>query len=61
MNYKQMLKIIAKTHNTTPEEVDREMRAAIKTAGYDISPEVFISLVVGKVKGEMSEKKGDSL
>lgn len=52
-----MLKIIAKTHNTTPEEVDKEMRAAIKTAGYDISPEVFISLAAEKVKCKMSEKK----
>lgn len=56
MNYKQMLKIIAKTHNTTPEEVDKEMRVAIKTAGYDISPEVFISLAAEKVKCKMSEK-----
>ena len=33
MTYKKLLKKVAKEYGTTPEEVDREMREAIKAAG----------------------------
>ena len=56
MNYKMVINLIAAENNTTPDEVDAEIRKAIKAAGYDIEPEMFIALSVAKVKGEM--KKG---
>ena len=56
MNYQELLQETAKEFGTTPQQVDREMRAAIKAAGYDVSPEVFISLTAAKVKNKI--KKG---
>ena len=49
MNYKALLKKVARENHTTPEEVDREMRAAIQAAGYNISTECFISLVAENI------------
>ena len=56
MSYKKLLKVVAAEHNTTPKEVDREMRAAIKAAGYDMEPELFIALVAAKVNGEINKE-----
>ena len=42
MQYKQILQAIAKEYNTTSAEVDKEIRKAIKLAGYDISPAEFL-------------------
>ncbi len=39
----------------TPKEVDNEMRAAIKAAGYDMEPELFIVLAAAKVNSEISK------
>ena len=50
MTYKKLLKKVAKEYGTTPEEVDREMREAIKVAGLNISPQAFIALCSAKVK-----------
>ncbi|MBQ6381401.1 MAG: hypothetical protein IJJ41_07385 [Clostridia bacterium] len=57
MNYQKLLKKIAKENNTTPQEVDKEMRLAIQAAGYDISPELFIALAAAKVQSEMMNGK----
>ena len=50
MTYKKLLKKVAKEYGTTPEEVDREMREAIKAAGLNISPQAFIALCSTKTK-----------
>ena len=50
MSYQRLLEQVAKEHNTTPEEVDVEMRTALHMAGYDIDPALFISLAARKVK-----------
>lgn len=50
MSYQKLLEQIAKEHNTTPEEVNSEMRTALKMAGYDIEPAMFIALATTKVK-----------
>ena len=50
MTYKKLLKKVAKEYGTTPEEVDREMREAIKAAGLNISPQAFIALCSTKAK-----------
>ncbi len=50
MSYQKILKQVAKENNTTPKEVDAEIRKAIEMAGYDIEPALFISLVATKVK-----------
>ena len=50
MSYQNLLEQVAKEHNTTPEEVDVEMRKALHMAGYDIDPALFISLAASKVK-----------
>ena len=50
MRYQRLLKRIANENNTTPEEVEKEMREALKTTGYDIEPAVFIALAASKAK-----------
>ena len=50
MNYKMMLQTLAMEYNTTPEEVEAGIKEAIKAAGLDMSPQLFISLCVAKVK-----------
>ena len=50
MNYKMMLQTVAKEYNTTPEEVEAGIKEAIKAAGLDMSPQLFISLCVAKVR-----------
>ncbi len=50
MNYKRMLQTVAKEYNTTPQEVEDGIKEAIKSAGLDMSPQLFIALCVAKVK-----------
>lgn len=50
MRYQRLLERVAKEYNTTPEEAEKEMREALKAAGYDIEPAVFIALAASKVK-----------
>lgn len=51
MNYQKSLEQIAREHNTTPEEVDSEMRTALQMAGYDIElAAIFIELATTKTK-----------
>lgn len=50
MSYQKLLEQVAREHNTTPEEVDVEMRNALHMAGYDIEPAMFIALATAKAK-----------
>lgn len=50
MSYQELLEQVAREHNTTPEEIDREMRTALQLAGYDIEPAMFIVLAIDKAK-----------
>lgn len=50
MNYQKLLEQVAKEHNTTLQEVDSEIRTALQMAGYDIEPDVFITLATVKAK-----------
>lgn len=50
MRYQSLLKRIANENNTTPEEVEKEMREALKVSGYDIEPAIFIALAASKAK-----------
>lgn len=50
MSYKKLLEQVAREHNTTPEQVDSEMRIALQMAGYDIEPAMFIALATDKAK-----------
>lgn len=50
MSYQKLLKQVAREHNTTPQEVDSEMRTALQMAGYDIEPAMFIALATTKAK-----------
>lgn len=50
MRYQRLLEQVAKENNTTPEKVEKEMREALKAAGYDIEPAVFIALAASKVE-----------
>ncbi len=45
MNYRKLIKRIAKANNTTVEEVNREIKSAIKSAGLHIDPKLFIEAV----------------
>ena len=53
MSYQKLLEQVAREHNTTPEEVDSEMRTALQMAGYDIEPAMFIELATTKAKKTM--------
>ena len=48
MDYKTILQAVAEEYKTTPREVEKEIENAIKAAGYDISPQLFISLCAAK-------------
>ena len=50
MRYQRLLEQVAKENNTTPEEVENEMRKALQIAGYDIEPAIFIALAASKAK-----------
>jgi len=53
MSYKSLIKRVASEHNTTPKEVDREIRNAIKEAGLDMEPAAFIAMCTEKVKEKL--------
>ena len=42
MKYRQILEQIATKENTTPKQVEKEMKAALKAAGLDCHPKEFI-------------------
>lgn len=50
MSYQKLLKQVAREHNTTPEEVDSEIRTDLQMADYDIEPAMFIALATAKEK-----------
>ena len=50
MSYQKLLEQVARENNTTPQEVDSEMRTALQMAGYDIEPAMFIALATTKEK-----------
>lgn len=50
MSYQKLLEQVAREHNTTPQEVDSEMRIALQMVGYDIEPAMFIALATAKAK-----------
>lgn len=54
MNYKRMLQLVAKEYHTTPEDVEKEIKNAIKIAGYDIEPQLFIALCAIKAMDDIS-------
>ncbi|MCR4615433.1 MAG: hypothetical protein K5756_04720 [Clostridiales bacterium] len=56
MSYKKLIKNIAESYKTTSKEVDTEIREAIKAAGYDVEPEIFIAFAVAKFNSEMKHK-----
>lgn len=56
MRYQRLLEQVAKDNNTTPKEVENEMRKAIQEAGLEIEPSVFIALVTTKVRKTIYRK-----
>ncbi|MGN1160636.1 MAG: hypothetical protein ACI4SX_00155 [Candidatus Fimenecus sp.] len=50
MNYQKLLERLAREHNTTPDEIEREMRKALQAAGHNIEPAMFIALAAAKAK-----------
>lgn len=42
---------VAQLHNTTPEEVEREMRKALEAAHIDMAPEAFVAAVAKQIVG----------
>ncbi|MBQ7596552.1 MAG: hypothetical protein IJU45_07805 [Clostridia bacterium] len=57
MNFEKLMKQAAAEYNTTCEEVETEIRKAIRAAGYDMEPEIFIALAAAKVNDEMNKKR----
>lgn len=55
MNYQKILNKIAEENNTSPQNVENEMKIAIKSAGYDMEPEIFIALVTAKVNSRIKK------
>ena len=54
MNYKNLIKQIAAIHNTTPNEVDTQIRKAISKAGYNLGPKEFILMIMQRVKKQIN-------
>lgn len=50
MDYKKILQSVADEYNTTPEDVEKEIKDAIKSADLNITPQLFIALVTAKIK-----------
>ena len=50
MDFNELLKLTAEEYGTTPSEVEKEMKKAIKATGLDLSPEMFISLCIDRIK-----------
>ena len=50
MTYKKMLKQLAQKENVSEKEIEREMQAAIRHAGYDCSVKEFIETAACLVK-----------
>ncbi len=55
-SYENILVELAKEYKTSPDEIEREMKEAIRLSGFDLSPELFISLCATKVKAEIRKK-----
>lgn len=55
MQYKRLLEKIAEQYHTTPAEADKEIKRAIKAAGYDMPPELFIALAARKVSNQAAD------
>lgn len=45
MRYQEIIKTVANVNNTAEDEVDKEIRLAIKSAGLQMEPEEFIETV----------------
>lgn len=54
MNYIKIVERIATENNTTPEEVDMEIRKALDAAQITIEPDLFISMVASKLGKTLS-------
>ena len=50
MDFNELLKLTAEEYGTTPSEVEKEMKMAIRAAGLNISPQMFISLCIDRIK-----------
>lgn len=50
LDYKKILQTVATEYKTTPAEVEKEINEAIKAAGLNITPQLFIAICVAKVK-----------
>ncbi len=57
MTYKDLLESAAREFNTTPDEIEKEMSAAVKSAGLNISPELFIALAAQETKKRIKDKQ----
>lgn len=49
MNKKNIYERVAELYHTTPEEVEKEIKAALEMAHVDMDPEVFIRTVAEKI------------
>lgn len=56
MRYKEIIQTVAKEYNTTANEVDKEIRLAIKSAGLQMEPADFIAMVSTLVKSGKCKK-----
>ena len=54
MSYDEILKQIANSENISVEEVEREMKAAIKCSGLDCSVKEFIEMAANIAKDRLN-------
>ena len=50
LDYKKILQTVAAEYKTTPAKVEKEINEAIRAAGLNITPQLFIAICVAKVK-----------
>ena len=56
MNYRKIIKNIAKNHSVSKKEVDLQIRTALKDSGINVSPEVIIEIIAEDVKKTIYSK-----
>jgi hypothetical protein len=50
MKYKKIIRLIAKKHGVTKDEVDSQIRKSLKDSGINLSPETVIEIAAERLK-----------
>ena len=57
MTFSELILLTAAEYNTTSEEIEQEMSAALIAAGIDLSPELFIASTAKAINEKLKQKE----